>query len=159
MTQIKFCSACIEDKLLTEFHKDSSRKDGRRTTCKECANKRGSAYHAANPDRARDHQLRRNFGITLVDYVEMLEAQDGRCKICKTNVPGGKGSFHVDHCHNSGKVRGLLCQQCNVGIGHFKDNISTLASAILYLTENHDDTTPSSESDANWHRPSTSRFS
>jgi len=143
MNQIKSCNVCKEDQLLTEFHKDCSKKDGRRGTCKVCANKMSSASHAANPDRAKDHNLRRYYGISLVDYVEMLEAQDGRCAICGTDVPGGRGAFHVDHCHTSNKVRGLLCYHCNVGIGHFKDQESLLLKAALYLTEHHDDTTPS----------------
>ena len=159
MTQIKSCNVCKEDKLVTEFPKNCGRKDGRLNTCKGCHVKRVQLYYTANPLKKRDQHLRSTYGITLVEYVEMLEAQDGRCKICKTDAPGGYGVFYVDHCHISSKVRGLLCHQCNLGLGHFKDNVSTLASAILYLTENHDDTTPSSESDANWHRPSTSRFS
>jgi hypothetical protein len=143
MNQTKGCNVCKVDQMLTEFHKDSSTKDGRRSTCKQCANNRSKAQHEANPDRAKDQNLRRYYGISLADYIQMLEAQDGRCKICKTDVPGGKGSFHVDHCHNSNKVRGLLCHHCNVGIGHFKDDISTLASAILYLSEHHDHTVTS----------------
>jgi hypothetical protein len=135
MDQIKICNVCSKEKLVEEFHKDSSKKDGTCSTCKECANQRSREGHAANPLKARDQNLRRYYGISLADYLEMLEAQNGRCKICKADVPGGKGSFHVDHCHDSNKVRGLLCHHCNVGIGNFKDNISTLASAILYLSK------------------------
>ena len=135
MTQIKSCNVCKEDKLVTEFYKDSSKKDCLGITCKDCSSKKCSAYRAANPLKLKDKNLRRNYGISLADYINMLEAQNGRCKICRTDVPGGIGAFHVDHCHTSNKVRGLLCHQCNVGIGNFKDNISTLASAILYLSE------------------------
>jgi hypothetical protein len=131
----KVCSKCKEEKLAEEFYKDSSKKDCLNIICKECSSKQCSAYRAANSFKLKDNKLRRSYGISLVDYLEMLEAQNGRCKICKTDVPGGAGSFHVDHCHSSNKVRGLLCHHCNVGIGNFKDNISTLASAILYLSE------------------------
>ena len=73
----------------------------------------------------------------------MLEAQNGRCKICGTDTPMGTGAFHVDHCHMTNKVRGLLCHKCNVGLGHFNDNISLLSTAILYLNEHHVDSAPS----------------
>ena len=73
----------------------------------------------------------------------MLEAQNGRCKICGTDTPMGNGAFHVDHCHMTNKVRGLLCHKCNVGLGHFNDNISLLSTAILYLNEHHVDSAPS----------------
>jgi len=73
----------------------------------------------------------------------MLEAQNGRCKICGTDAPNGMGTFHVDHCHITSKVRGLLCHKCNVGLGHFNDNISILSAAILYLNEHHVNATPS----------------
>ena len=154
MDQIKICNVCREEKSVTEFSKDSSKKDYLNITCKECSRKKCSAYRAANPLKLRDKNLRRYYGISLEDYLEMLEAQNGRCKICGTEAPGGKGTFHVDHCHDSNKVRGILCHQCNVGLGHFNDNISLLSAAILYLNEHHDDSAPSHKPDANWHRPS-----
>jgi hypothetical protein len=135
MTQIKICSKCKVEKPLTEFHSNKSRKDGKHHRCAICNRIQTKEWQQLNPDKVKNNGLKYQYGITLVEYVEMLEAQEGRCKICKTDVPGGKGSFHVDHCHDSGKVRGLLCHYCNVGMGNFKDNISTLASAILYLKE------------------------
>lgn len=145
MDQIKTCNVCSKEKLVAEFHKDSSKKDGFCSTCKKCANKRSSANHAANPLKAKDQNLRRYYGISLADYLKMLEAQNGRCKICGTDTPGGKGTFHVDHCHNSEKVRGLLCHNCNVGLGHFKDSKTLLLKATLYLEENHSDHTAPSD--------------
>jgi hypothetical protein len=154
MSTTKVCNVCSEWYTLSEFHKDSSSKDGLRSTCKLCAKKRAQENHLANPLRAKDYNLRRYYGISLADYLKMLEAQNGRCKICGTDAPGGKGTFHVDHCHDSSKVRGLLCRSCNVGLGHFNDNISLLSLAILYLNEHHDHSAPSHKSDAHWHRPS-----
>ena len=137
MDQIKICNVCSKEKLVEEFHKDSSKKDGACSTCKPCAKKRAQENHLANPLRAKDYNLRRYYGIALADYLEMLEAQNGRCKICGTDAPGGKGTFHVDHCHDSEKVRGLLCHSCNVGLGHFKDSKTLLLKATLYLEDNH----------------------
>lgn len=84
-------------------------------------------------DYYRNSNLQRNYGITLEDYDDMLLDQKGVCAICGTDDPKGKGRFHVDHCHTTGKVRGLLCHHCNVGLGHFEDNIERLLDAIEYL--------------------------
>ena len=85
---------------------------------------------------ARRMKYKREYGITIEDYDEMLEAQGGRCAICRTDKPGGSGKrFAVDHCHESKKVRGILCQSCNTALGHFKDNVLILEKAIDYLNE------------------------
>jgi len=79
--------------------------------------------------------MKRTYGISLEKYDDLLKSQLGLCAICRTDNPGGKGDFHVDHCHDTKKVRGLLCQSCNIGLGHFKDSIKFLESAIEYLRE------------------------
>lgn len=64
----------------------------------------------------------------------MLSRQDDRCAICRTEIPGGRhGIFNIDHNHQTGEVRGLLCSKCNVGLGCFKDDLLVLESAIDYL--------------------------
>jgi hypothetical protein len=83
----------------------------------------------------RRYELKRKFGITWDDYERMKQAQGHSCAICKTTSPGGRGDWHVDHDHNTGRVRALLCWACNVGLGSFKDNINNLAQAISYLTK------------------------
>jgi len=85
------------------------------------------------PHIARAKALRRHFGITPEDVISMLERQGGRCAICLTQTPGGKGTFHVDHDHRTGRVRGLLCRKCNIGLGCFKDDWARLQSAVSYL--------------------------
>lgn len=81
----------------------------------------------------RECILRSKYGLSLEEYDTMLSEQDGCCAICRADTPGGNGRFHVDHCHSSGFVRGLLCARCNMGLGYFKDNIEVLARAIEYL--------------------------
>lgn len=81
----------------------------------------------------RRYQLRYKYGMTMADYDDLLAAQSGRCAICGTNEPGGKGEFHVDHDHDSGGVRGLLCHYCNVGIGTLGDDPARLRAAAEYL--------------------------
>jgi hypothetical protein len=81
--------------------------------------------------------LKRRYGITLEQYEAMLAAQGGTCALCPTPTPGGKGRFHVDHCHDTGKVRGLLCMRCNTGIGCLNHNTDTLLKAVAYLKAAH----------------------
>lgn len=90
-------------------------------------------------DYKKNRQIANNYGITVEDYDRMFQDQGGRCKICGTleahsNISGRR--FSIDHCHATGKIRGLLCVRCNTGIGMFKDNIDYLISAISYLQEN-----------------------
>jgi hypothetical protein len=94
------------------------------------------AFRANNPDRARLYDrrrdLRKNYGITEGEYDSMLLGQGGVCAICKGAEPSGR-RLAVDHCHTTGKVRGLLCSRCNPAIGLFNENVANLASAIDYL--------------------------
>jgi len=78
----------------------------------------------------KNRYLKSRYGITIDRYDEMYEQQDGKCAICKAE---DEGRFAVDHCHNTGKVRGLLCRSCNLGIGQLKDDIEVLTNAITYL--------------------------
>lgn len=127
---MKHCKKCGETKPLTDFHVKRARKDGRSSTCKSCVNSHKRAY---DPDKNRDSKLRRAYGISLGDYKVMLEAQGGRCAICKGTEGANGKLMAVDHCHTSGKVRGILCSHCNRGLGFFKDNIESLKAAIKYL--------------------------
>ena len=80
--------------------------------------------------RCRD-KLKRNYGITIEQYDALLVKQNGLCAICQ-NVSGRK-KLSVDHDHQTGKVRGLLCNPCNLSLGGFKDRSKLLAQAIIYL--------------------------
>lgn len=87
--------------------------------------------------RRKNSYLQKTYGITLEDYNLMLTMQNNSCKICLTTEPGGRGSvFHVDHCHGSGSIRGLLCMACNIMLGKAQDNPETLRRSINYLEEN-----------------------
>jgi hypothetical protein len=83
----------------------------------------------------RDADLRRKYGITAADYDRMLAKQGGVCAICRGSESGGRGTFHVDHCHATGRIRGLLCHWCNVALGCFRDRPERLERAIEYLNE------------------------
>ena len=85
--------------------------------------------------------LKSRYGITKDEWHWMLKEQYGKCKICNREMEielgNGNNSIgcHVDHCHETGIIRGLLCNSCNKGLGFFKDDVSALQSAIIYLNE------------------------
>lgn len=91
--------------------------------------------------QARQTLLKTKYGLSLDDYDKMLKEQKGVCAICFqkekviSNKKGGIDRLRVDHSHRNDQVRGLLCQNCNFGLGHFKDNITFLKSAIDYLNK------------------------
>lgn len=87
--------------------------------------------------RDRRSKLKRVYNITLDQYTEMQIAQNFKCAICGSTDPQSKGrkDLFIDHCHNSNKVRGLLCSKCNMGLGSFQDSTETLEKAILYLNQ------------------------
>jgi len=85
---------------------------------------------------SRNTHYMSRYGITVDDYDRMLEEQGGCCAICNTDTPSGRrGRFSIDHNHETGEVRGLLCQKCNAGLGYFKDSPTILATALKYLLE------------------------
>jgi hypothetical protein len=80
----------------------------------------------------------RKFGLTLEEYERMLSLQEGLCKICRQPPNGKYNQLHVDHCHATGVIRGLLCHSCNVSLGHMRDDINILLRAIHYLARQGD---------------------
>ncbi len=95
---------------------------------------RARSQTSAFRERARADRLRRLYGLDPEDFQRILRSQAGRCAVCGTTTPAGKG-WHVDHDHETGTVRGVLCTRCNCLLGHAKDSVTTLRSAIAYLTE------------------------
>lgn len=89
-----------------------------------------------NP-RMRQYQCDKNrkrlYGITPEEFASLLESQNGCCAICQSAEPGGKGNWHVDHSHEDGHIRGLLCHHCNLLLGNAKDDPERLKAAIKYL--------------------------
>ncbi len=105
---------------------------------KEEKKKKADVWRIENPEKVRMYvrkKILKEHGLTLADYAQMLEDQDGRCKICGKE-PGTK-VLVVDHNHQTGKIRGLLCRRCNMGLGHFEDDLATILKAAAYLEENN----------------------
>lgn len=84
---------------------------------------------------ARDGLLRRTYGISDDIYNSYFEAQDGRCAICGIHQSKLNRRLFVDHCHTTGRVRGLLCYRCNTALGLFNDSEDQLNNALAYLAE------------------------
>jgi len=96
-------------------------------------NEYGKQWRKDNPDKVKNQDLRKRFGITLEDYNNMLAEQKGGCKICSKTPEDEGRALAVDHCHDTKKIRGLLCTNCNRMLGNAKDSIETLQNAIKYL--------------------------
>jgi hypothetical protein len=157
----KKCSCCSEIRSLTEFDKCSSRDDGLQSACKTCKKeynhkryktkrnsliaqtleyrrshmdawkKYSAEYRRKNKVKTRGKKILSKYNLTLEDYDRIFLGQNKRCKIC------GRKDFapKIDHDHVTGKVRGILCTNCNTGLGNFKDRIDLLELAIIYLRQ------------------------
>lgn len=145
------CPACAETKPLDEFYKAKNSTSATNTSpyCKPCTRRRQSDYNRRNaaviserrkarrqtPEglrKSRDRDLRRHYGIGLVDLERMIRAQGNRCAICEDEFESDRHT-HVDHCHFRGNIRGILCSACNLMLGHAKDDQRRLLAAAQYL--------------------------
>jgi len=145
----KTCTTCKKEKLSDQF------RVGRRD-CVECSKENCRDWYANNKEHARRYHasadrrarcktthLLRTYGLSYEDYEALVTKQKGRCAICRKKcvsmsayrgLRGADGSsFRVDHCHKTGRVRGLLCVECNIGLGKFKDDAGLLKKAYEYL--------------------------
>lgn len=150
---MKRCSSCGIEKNEDQFFRTGKQKSGKikyRGDCKDCAKKSTSLWRkknrshynnyvamwrAKNPDRQHATEIKRNYGLSKDKYEKMLIEQNYKCGICKKmhNILEKRGRLFVDHSHSTGIVRGLLCAQCNTGLGNFDDNIDLLKKAIEYM--------------------------
>ena len=136
--ETKRCPKCGEIKEHSFFYRSKNHKDGCSSYCKVCQNLRSTSYTRENKNKipTTGYSLKRRYGITTQDYLNLLKLQENKCAICKTSECHTGRNFSVDHCHTTGKIRGLLCAHCNVGLGNFKDNSLLLKEAITYLERN-----------------------
>lgn len=126
----KRCSKCRETKSLDDFYHSPKSVDKRKQQCKTCWDNSTWARYAT-PEYVREAGLWQKYGLTAQDYDALFEKQGRACAICK-QMPE-RYRLHVDHCHETGRVRGLLCVACNTALGLFKDSVSRLQAAITYL--------------------------
>ena len=172
----KTCHVCKEEKLITEFHRNRTARDGLAKRCKPCSKvimaaqyakdpskwrARERLYAAENPEKVKEARRRKTeymqqyaaenpetmaviwhrkkckkYGLTTEQFDAMVLSQGGLCAICGEagNIRNGQTiRLHIDHCHTTGKVRALLCFQCNSMLGMSRDSTKNLNSAIEYL--------------------------
>jgi hypothetical protein len=140
------CKYCQCEKTKQWFMKNkeyvaTKRKERWEKSDKAFETQKAKEWGQKNPNKLRHYNLKRKYGISLEDYKLILGQQNGVCKICKKpEIAIDSKNFKlrdlaVDHCHVSNKVRGLLCTNCNQGLGCFMDNIDYLKIAIKYLEE------------------------
>lgn len=152
---VKKCSRCKEIKPVDEFGITAGTPTGLSYYCKLCASTRVADFHKQHPEKHREYArewgrmnpdkkaaiaLKNRLGVPHDTYATMLAKQDGKCAICGTTKPGVRlKRFHVDHCHDTGDIRALLCSTCNTGLGFFKHNVEIIHSAIAYLRRHRGD--------------------
>ena len=130
---MKACTKCGVVKELDAFAtlgKGRSSPDGKTATCRECLNEKGRRWYR-NQTRAY-HRMSR-YGLSEETYKQMLEAQGFKCALCGSLDPRRKQGFVVDHCHSTGKIRGLLCHPCNIALGMLGDDADGLTRALNYV--------------------------
>ena len=146
---MKRCTICKEMKPLDFFHKSGFRPSGNqkfRPNCRTCSSKKTAQwrkkkrahynaymrkYRIQNPDSFRAMEIKKHYGLTPEDLMRMTTEQNNKCKICN-RLPTGKRPLAIDHCHTTGRVRGLLCYRCNTAIA-FVESPGLLAIALKYL--------------------------
>ena len=135
----KRCPRCREVKEVSGFHRDSATKSGYKSACKKCCNAKDRGRKRVRGTASRRRTLLNRYGLTLAEYDTLLAKQGGVCGVCgqpESDVDRRSGltrSLAVDHCHESGKVRGLLCRKCNHGLGLLGDQADDVRRLLAYL--------------------------
>ena len=128
----RFCKKCSNDLPVSEFHIRYDKNENHirfNSPCKKCS------YENRNILHRKSHYRKVKYNITDTEYDDKLKEQNYSCSICKIQRKDCVKDFAIDHCHVTNNVRGLLCNNCNSGIGFLKDDISILLSAIEYLNK------------------------
>ncbi len=135
---MKRCTKCDGLKPRTDFYRHGTNNDGLQYNCKSCSKANRRDWRAKNPARSREierQQYRRqHYGLTEQAYRALLDGQNHCCAICEDTLGVGQESA-IDHCHETGCIRGILCRHCNIGLGHFRDDPGRLQAAMLYLAK------------------------
>lgn len=162
---MKICNSCKEwkPKTIDYFYKSKTGSSGLTSFCKDCINTRNKKYNAEHPEAlakskekyknnnkekikedARIYRknnkdkvyytfIKQKYGLTESSYKSISDSQNNCCKICGERFKDSRP--HIDHCHKTGEVRGILCKDCNLGLGRFKDNPDLLLLACDYLLD------------------------
>ena len=140
MPDTKVCPRCKQELPYTAefFVRNRSARSGLGTYCKPCQSAKGRESVKKNHGNSRSYHLMGRYGVTEEEVNQLIKDQNGMCPLCSGPL-GDKP--HLDHSHKTGRVRGILCAGCNLGLGAFKDDIKALLLAIEYL-EYHENLEP-----------------
>lgn len=143
--QTKACTRCKRDLVLALFHRTKAGRFGRLSVCAECKITEGRAaketgrWPSYTSAGQRKYRIKRLYDMSIEQYAEMLAGQDDRCALCGTTDAGVYGTRHktmvIDHCHETNRVRGLLCGSCNFWLGNFEELLrrAGLENILSYL--------------------------
>lgn len=133
----KTCSTCKVEKPIDLFGNERTSLLGKKSRCKKCESVASMAYARRHPERTKARIRRatlKRYGLTPQEYDDLFASQGFACAMCGATKSGGKSPvFPVDHCHTSGEVRAILCNMCNLLLGHANDDVGVLKNAIEYL--------------------------
>ena len=127
----RYCPSCQQVLPIKEFVRNRSTTSGIGSYCRPCQAKKSDESLKRVHGSARHYHLKRRYGLGADDVLAMLEAQDSACLVCRRQLT--VGDSHVDHDHETGSVRGILCFGCNGGLGQFGDDPEVLVRAARYL--------------------------
>jgi hypothetical protein len=129
---VNTCITCKETKELTNFLKSTNTLTGYVNKCKACVASASMIWRNKNKDYLKYYSAKQNFNISETEYTLLM--QKTNCDMCKISLEGKRKN--IDHCHTSGKIRGVLCITCNTGLGKLGDSIESLEKALTYLKSN-----------------------
>lgn len=125
---LRLCAKCDIEQSIDQYYKKDT-DIGLGSYCRQCIK-----------IQVRNDSRRRQYGLDIEAWNILFDSQDKKCAICHTDKPG-KVTWHTDHCHITNRIRGILCHSCNTGLGHFRDDISVLNTAVEYLKKNQNNDT------------------
>ena len=130
---MKKCIVCKKHKPLEDFGIDKSFRSGLKSACKKCINERKRNYYKKDKRSNKNVALKKNFGITIDEFEEMEKKQGGVCASCGNPETKRKGTLCVDHNHETGEIRGLLCTRCNIALGLLHESRKSVIGLRQYM--------------------------
>lgn len=127
-TEMKICSDCKFLKPLDDFGNNARQPDGKHYYCRACTTKKSREWAIRNPDKVNKHKLKYRYGITPEELEELMDKAGHKCQLC-----GRKDKLNIDHCHENGHVRGILCGSCNRALGILGDSVESIERVLAYL--------------------------
>jgi len=130
----KICRTCGKEKTINKFRLRADKR-ATRPHCNTCLNARANRSTPGYEARTK-YQIRKKYDMSMEDFNNLVEQQQGTCAICLKSSKIEDRRLYVDHCHKTGRIRGLLCNTCNARLGQFSDSLILLEAAAAYLRKN-----------------------